>query len=130
MSDAAIASIVTGIVTVATLLIGFLTLWVKLRYGEEKTDKVEKKIDDNTVLTKAATVAAAQSAAVAVETATESRKATAEIAKKLNGGVDSAIEHAVKPLRDAFAEHAIVDEANMKEIRVALEELRRATKGS
>lgn len=51
MSDAAIACIMTGLVNVATMLIGFLTLWVKLRYAGEKADEVEKKLDDNTAIT-------------------------------------------------------------------------------
>jgi predicted nucleic acid-binding Zn-ribbon protein len=53
MSDSAIASIITGVVTVMTAIIGFLTLWVKLKYGEAKIDDaarraavVEGKIDD------------------------------------------------------------------------------------
>lgn len=58
MSDAAIASVVTGLVTVVTLITGFLTLWVKLRYGVEKAEEaatkaklVEHKIDTNTQIT-------------------------------------------------------------------------------
>ena len=59
MSDSAVATIVAGIITVVTMVIGFLTLWVKLKYAgskaEEAADKaviVEKKIDDNTATTK------------------------------------------------------------------------------
>lgn len=52
MSDAAIASIVTGFVTVMLSLIGFLTLWAKLKYGEKKVEAVSTKIDANTALTK------------------------------------------------------------------------------
>jgi predicted nucleic acid-binding Zn-ribbon protein len=40
-----------------TMLVGFLTMWLKLRYGAEKAEEaavkataVEKKIDDNTVI--------------------------------------------------------------------------------
>lgn len=59
MSDAAIANIVTGIVTVTTIVIGFATLWLKLKYGvEKKADEaalkaaeVEGKIDGNTQIT-------------------------------------------------------------------------------
>ncbi len=58
MSDAAISSLVTGLITVTTMVVGFLTLWVKLRYGTQMAEKaaskaaeVEDKIDANTVLT-------------------------------------------------------------------------------
>lgn len=54
MSEAAILTVVSGVVTVTTLIIGFLTLWLKLRYGiikaEEaayKAENVEQKIDRN-----------------------------------------------------------------------------------
>lgn len=67
MSDAAIASIVTGIVTISTMVIGFLTLWIKLRYGVEKAEEVatkaqdmEDKIDHNTTITTEAKDAATQ----------------------------------------------------------------------
>lgn len=65
MSDAAIANIVTGIVTIVTLVIGFLTLWVKLKYGAEKAEEaavkadiVESKIDANTKISAAAAASA------------------------------------------------------------------------
>ena len=48
MSDAAIANLVTGVVTVATLLVGFFTLWVKLRYN---ATNIEGKVDANTAMT-------------------------------------------------------------------------------
>lgn len=58
MSDAAIASLATCGVTIATMLIGFLTMWVRLRYGVEKAEEaakkaatVEGKIDDNNAMT-------------------------------------------------------------------------------
>lgn len=58
MSDGAVTSIVTGIVTIATMLLGFATLWIKLRYGAEQAEEaavkakaVEKKLDANTATT-------------------------------------------------------------------------------
>jgi hypothetical protein len=55
VSDAAIAHTVTGLVTITTIMVGFLTLWIKLKYGFEqtsslsaKTQTVEDKIDANT----------------------------------------------------------------------------------
>lgn len=52
MSDAAITSIVSGAVTVFMSLIGFFTLWAKLRYGVQKVEEASHKVDENTVLTK------------------------------------------------------------------------------
>ena len=51
MSDAAIANIVTGVVTVATIVSGFLTLWAKLKYGVHKVEETSAKVDVNTQLT-------------------------------------------------------------------------------
>lgn len=61
MSDAAITAITTVaacVVTVTTLVVGFLTLWLKMRYGAEKAEEaaakakvVEAKLDANTLTT-------------------------------------------------------------------------------
>lgn len=58
MTDGAITTIVAGVITVTTMVVGFLTLWVKLKYGAEKAEEtaskvkvVEGKIDDNTRIT-------------------------------------------------------------------------------
>ena len=136
MSDAAIASIVTGIVTMTTIVVGFLTLWLKLRYGEGKTEAlakkaevVENKIDNNTLLTKAAGTAAVQNAHNAAVAANETKEATQNIAdtisKKLNGGLDHAIETVIKPIREALQEHVEHNNRNMNELRAALEDLKR-----
>ena len=147
MSDAAIANIVTGIVTTVTLLIGFLTLWVKLRYGVEKTEEVarrsqqvESKVDHNTLVTKAGTDAAVRNAKMAAETATTAAETAAEVSivtramaesidKKLNGGgIDAAIESAIQPIRESLAKHTVQDDRNMNEIRTALNDLRKRIK--
>lgn len=70
MSDAAIATIAAAAVTITTMVIGFLSLWVKLKYGvqqvkeasdkaeeaaraaSEKAKTVEEKLDANTNTTK------------------------------------------------------------------------------
>ncbi len=36
MSDAAIAQVVAGLITITTVVVGFLTLWVKLKYGADQ----------------------------------------------------------------------------------------------
>ena len=69
MSDAAVASIVTGVLAIVTTIVGFLTVWVKLKYGVDearkaasvaadsaskaahKADSVENKIDHNNAMT-------------------------------------------------------------------------------
>lgn len=124
MSDTAITTIVTGVVTVVVTVVTFLTLWVKLKYGVEKTEEVAKqtiavdsKIQENTILTKAATEAAASTAAVAVKSANESREATAEISatisKKLNGGIDAAVAQAMEPVQAILKDHdAKIEELN------------------
>lgn len=75
MSEAAIATIVGGCITITTMIIGFLTLWLKLKYGIEKAetaattaaqvatrraDVVENKLDHNTVVSTEAKDAAVQ----------------------------------------------------------------------
>ena len=60
MSDAAITALVSGLVTITTIVVGFLTLWVKLKYGAEKVDYVAQKLDANTELTSEAKDAAAK----------------------------------------------------------------------
>lgn len=65
MSDAAITTIITGLVTITTMVIGFLNMYVKLRHARlraevaafkadeavVKVGVVERKIDHNTSLT-------------------------------------------------------------------------------
>jgi hypothetical protein len=58
MSDAAITVIVTGLGTIVTTVVTFLTLWVRLKYSisqtEQAADKVravEVKLDQNTDMT-------------------------------------------------------------------------------
>jgi hypothetical protein len=95
MSDTAITQIAATAVTIATMLFGFLTLLVKLRYGNrmaevaaEKADvavgkalSVEGKIDDNTALTKA----------VAKNTG-EALPVLNKIERQTNGGLDARLE--------------------------------------
>lgn len=59
MSDAAITAICAGAANIFIALLGFLTLWVKLKYGTQKAAEraaenaavVEKKLDANTLVT-------------------------------------------------------------------------------
>lgn len=110
LSDSAIATIVSGAITITTMVVGFFTMWVKLKYGE-------KKIDDNTAITKDGAVKAG-----------EAKVAAQAVNQKLNGGIDAAIETALKPVRDTLQDHVLQDDQNMKEIRAALEDLHRAVK--
>ena len=103
MSDTAIASLVTGIVTVTTMIIGFLTLWVKLKYGVEtaekvakKTEIVEAKLDNNTVITKAGNMAAASAVVTATTVANAAANSIDSIASQLNGKLEDKIISIVK----------------------------------
>lgn len=119
--------------TMVTVVIGFLTMWLRLKYNaqqvEEKSKVVEDKIDVNTQITKAGTTAAAtnaveaKAAAAAAKTAAE--KAAERVEQGINGSVDAAIEASIKPLRDAFQDHVLQDEANMTEIRQSLDAIHR-----
>lgn len=129
MSDAAITTIVTGVVTVATLVTGFLTLWVKLKYElAAKSAAVEKKIDTNTVITRAGTAAAATHAKAAASAVSEVKETAEVINRKLNGGLDSAIETSIAPLRSKLDDHIRQDEECMYEIRATLNDLRERLK--
>lgn len=48
ISDAGTVSIVTGCVTVFTMFFAWLTLWLKLKYGEEKVVKNTEEVVKNT----------------------------------------------------------------------------------
>lgn len=122
MSDTAVIAICGCILQI----VGFLTMWVKLKYGADKAEEaatkaknLEDKLDANTKITKAGVVQATNAASTASET-----KAVTEVLKnKLNGGVDAAVREGILPVQKALDEHAETDEANMKEINVRFKEL-------
>lgn len=135
MSDAAVATIVSGVVTVVTLSIGFLTLWIKLRYGANQAEKaatkaeiVENKLDINTKITKAGIKCADDNAKAAVGAAVEARAATEsmaqDVARKLNGGIDDAVEKAVAPVREMMLRHKEISESHersLEEIAISID---------
>ena len=147
MSDAAIANIVTGAVTITVSLVGFLTLWVKLRYAATKSEEaatraeetankveikaadVERKIDNNTKLTIAGADQASSNAMVAAQAATIAADKSAEIMSQLNGKLDERIirivDQHVKPVVATIRAHAEQDDKNMAEIRTTLEEIKK-----
>ncbi len=138
MSDAAIATICGTLVTIVTIVIGFLKVYTDLKYNAKKTeairndtsyiadktnrlsdkaDIVEKKIDANTEVTVKGSVEATKNAVVAANTAAEAKSATVQVAedlkKKLNGGIDDAINKAVEPIHKQLREHGIrIEELN------------------
>lgn len=132
MSDLAIANLVTGAVTVSTLVIGFLTLWLKIKYGVDRADagsaKIENKIDDNTKITKAGSAAAVTNAKAAAQSAEDAKTVAKSIQLKLNGGIDAAINDAVKPLQEQFENHVRQDELVWREIKTILTELNKKIK--
>ncbi len=134
MSDTGITVLVAGLLQLATMIVGFLTLWIKLKYGAEQAEKaklkaemVERKIDENTSITKSGTEAAAKSANAAAVTAVKAKSAADAIAQdlktKLNGGVDLAIESNIKPIRDALQDHIMRYESDMKSVQLSLKEI-------
>ena len=124
MSEAAIATIVTGFVTITTLICGVITLWMKLK---ENT----RKLDQNTELTREGTAQASENAQIAATAANAAKETAKDVAydltKLLNGDLDTRIHIIVKehtvPLIRAFEEHNKQDDRNMKEIRQALIDL-------
>lgn len=129
MSDAAITSIVTGLVTIGLSAIGFLTLWIKLKYGVQKVEDANTKIDAAAVQVQANT-----------DLTTKTKDMAETVNRKLNGGLDNAVHviitGAVGSLRDELLQkidanttiiesHMIDDEHNMAEIREALVKLTR-----
>ena len=85
MSDAAIATIVTGLVTITTMVCGVVTLWIKLR-------ETAQKVDDNTELTVVATHNATKAAVAASVAATK----TDGLVQQVNGEMDNKIRAIVK----------------------------------
>lgn len=139
LSDAAITSIVTGLVSITTMVIGFLTLWVKLRHGAEKAEEaavkaeiVESKIDGNTKLAIAATTQAAENAEIAATAANQAAKKAEEMVARLNGPLDERIRTIVRERTESLItimkQHTEQDDKNMQEIRQALSELQNRTK--
>ena len=110
MSDAAITTIVAGVIQIVVIIMGGVGLWLKLKYGQEKTDK---KLDNNTVITtqaseraEEASIRAASSTKSAVLAANATATAFDKINSKLNGGVDAAISQAVEPINKMLTEHS------------------------
>lgn len=139
MSDSAVTVLVAGLVQVTVIVSGFLTLWVKLKYGVEEAKKsaslaatkaldVEKKIDDNTAMTQIGTHEAAINAKAAVVAAVSVSDKVDNIEERLSNNLDTKIRYIIKdyidPLTFAIREHSEQDEKNMREIRKTLDELR------
>lgn len=143
MSDAAIATLASAAITIVTMLTGFFTLWIKLKYNVKeaakevgsKVDDVNTKVDHNTEITKQGAKEAVNNAKEAAGVAKEAKEAAKEMSKKLNGGIDTAIEAAIKPIRDAltdiavkFDEHVAADNRNLEWVRKSLDDLHRKIK--
>lgn len=100
MSDAAVANLVSGIVTVTTLVIGFLTIWIKIKYG------VENKIDTNAVLTETRNVALSE-----------------QLNGKLEGRITLIVKSNTDPIIAELKLHTENDEKNSAEIKKVLDML-------
>lgn len=142
MSESAIltivASIVTGFVTVATMVVGLFTLWIKLKYekrtstetilkGQQEAheqvkqvvaqaqDSLNENVRINTEVTKAGIKVAARDNTAAVVAATDAKAVVEVVAKKLNGGLEHAIDKAVEPIKVTLQEHQMVITELMEE---------------
>ncbi len=127
---AAIAGLPATIAAIGAILMGF-------RNGN-KTDAVATKLDDNTALTvmsgEAANSASIKAEVAAVKAGVAATKAEDAVVQKvdllhgiqnsLNGGLASAIEKAIAPLKESIQQHAEIDERNMQEVRDALSQMR------
>ncbi len=97
MTDAAVATIVSGCITIAGMIVGFLTMWFKVKYSNQS---VEEKVDANTRVTKEGTTAATEHAKEATEAAKSVATTTDTINRKLNGGLHAAIHEIIDPVRE------------------------------
>lgn len=129
MSDAGVIAIVTGSVTIATTIITFLTLWIKLKYGVEKVEEtatkakvVEDKIDHNTEITKQGTNQAVESAKEAVHAANNAKETVDDINRRLNGGLEKAISLLLYPIQQALMEHITQDTKDITDLKAAMKE--------
>lgn len=127
MSDAAITIVVAGVVQVAVITAGFLTLWVKLRYGVEEARKSAVKAEES------ATVAADK--VQVVERKIDANTATTEavnnkadtIVDQTNGNLDQLrslvekISERVNKLEDynRDSSHRLLDAINAVHVKVA-----------
>jgi hypothetical protein len=127
MTDATIANIVTATVTIVTMVIGFLTLWVKLKYGVDKVQKVEDKLDDNTKVTKDGNVAAESHAKAAVTAAENAATKAETLSSQLNGKLEermgALIKQQLEPIVDMLKDHVVKDETSFAEVNEHLGKL-------
>lgn len=98
MSDAAVAAVVTGVVTVTTMVVGFLTLWVKLKYGVEITKEASEHA-------KKVTVKAEESVKKAEESAKKAEESVITVSNKIDRNTELTVE--VKEVATKASEHAI-----------------------
>ena len=122
MSDAAVATIVGGFITISTMVIGFLTLWLKIKYGSEKVDATAKEAADT-----------AKEAATKVASIEEKVDANTDITKRIekqtNGPLTEKFAHLETRISAKFA---LVDshtlritalEAKLEELKIILDAL-------
>ncbi len=114
MSDAAVATIVSGAITIVTLIIGFFTLLIKLKYAKES---IGDKVDHNTKVTEDGTTMAASNAAEAATASKSVALTTDTINKKLNGGLHAAINSAIDPVHKALIAHTEKDANDLAEVK-------------
>lgn len=120
MSDGAAIAIVTGLAGIVTSIVGLVTFYLKLKYGQKV---VEDKVDHNTNITAQAGVAAVTNAQVAAGCASDAKEAVEAVNKKLNGGIDEAIQAAVRPIMALLDAHTKQDARDLEEVKAKFDKL-------
>ncbi len=125
MSDAGIAIIATGVANAVAMIVGFLTLWIKLRYGAEKAEAtatdVAKKLDVNTALTRKAEASAMVAADKAEASTIHKVDLLHDIQTHVNGGVSAAIRQVFGEFQAELKKHQDSDDVKMADIFAAIQ---------
>ena len=116
MTDGTVTVIVAGLLQITILVVGFLTLWVKLRYGAEKAAEavikaqlVEDKLDANSLTTSAVDAKA--------DTIVNQTNGTMDALRDLVGRIAIRVEKLEEHNR--ISSHRVLDTLNALHLKVA-----------
>ena len=128
MSDAAVTVLVSGLVQVMVLVMGFLTLWVKLKYGVEEARDAAGKAEKSAILA-AAKVEDVEAKLAANTAMTDSVNIKADtIVSQTNGNIEQMamlikqVAERVDKLEDynRLSSHRVLDAINTIHLKVAV----------
>lgn len=114
----------TALAVAAIGAIGAIVLQALQMYLSYKRDtSIEGKVDENTKITTNSSEVADKNSRAAVETAMSAATNTADIKevtesikRKLNGGIDSAISDAVRPINDKLVTYSEMNDKNVRDM--------------